>query len=137
MKNFFPFLFLLILINCKKTQDQIPNVAVDFNIYLSEPSYSALNVPGNYIYVNGGYKGIIIYRETQEIFLAYDRACSYDPSVGAALITVDTSGLGLTDHHSESKFNILNGSPNGGPATLCLKRYTADYDGVNIVHVHN
>src|SRR5690348_14098084 len=129
MKKFFIALTLaLLFIGCKKNESPIPNVPVDFYIYLSEPSYSALNVPGNYVYVTGGYKGIIIYRESNELFIAFDRACSYDPYVSAAVVTVDSSGLGITDHNCGSKFNILDGTATGAPATRPLKRYNADYD---------
>jgi len=138
VKKYFLSLFLLfLLVDCKKSADTIPNVAVDFNIYLNEPSYTSLNGIGNYVYLTGGYKGIILYRETQDIFIAYDRACSYDPSVSAAIITVDTSGLGLSDHYCGSKFNILDGSVTKSPASRPLKRYAADFDGMNIVHIHN
>jgi hypothetical protein len=137
MKYFVVLSFVFLLTDCKKSSNAIPNVAVDFNVYLNEPSYSALNAPGNFVYLTGGYKGIILYRFNIETFIAYDRACSYDPYVGAAIITVDSTGLGLSDHNCGSKFNILDGSVTKSPASLPLKRYGADFDGVSVVHVHN
>ena len=137
MKKVLIALFVILLVSCSKSQDQVPNVAVDFYIYLNEPAYVALNVPGNFVYVTGGYKGIIVYRENFDLFRAYDRTCTFDPYVTASIVTVDTSGLGLSDLHCGSKFNILDGSVVRSPATRPLKQYVADYDGANIVHVHS
>ncbi|HML85572.1 MAG TPA: hypothetical protein PKE52_10470, partial [Bacteroidales bacterium] len=42
-------------------EPEIPYVYVDFIIDPSSILYNNLNIPGNYAYVNGGYRGIIIY----------------------------------------------------------------------------
>jgi hypothetical protein len=130
---------LLISFSCKKNdQSGVPDVSVDFNLYLSEPSNSALNSVGNWVYVSGhGIKGIIIYRQTLEIFTAYDRACPYDYNVSASHIDVDSVNTIFVDKNCGSKFNLLNGQVSEGPATNPMKQYAADYDGSNIVHVHN
>lgn len=136
-KMFLLILLLFTLSDCKKSNDQVPYVAVNFYIYLNEPSSSSLNTVGNWIYHDGGYKGIILYRKTLDGFAAYDRTCPYDPYVTAALVEVDSSGLALIDRHCGSQFNILDGSVTHSPASTPLKQYAADFDGANIVRVHN
>jgi hypothetical protein len=133
-------LFIVIAISCKKNNDgQVPNVSVDFNVYLTEPSNSALNSVGNWVYINNqGVKGIIIYHKTLDEFAAYERACPYDYYSTSALITVDSSNVFAVDkEHCGSMYNLLDGSVEHGPATRPLKQYAADYDGTSIIRVHN
>ena len=57
---------------------EIPYVYVNFSIDPSSIQYGNLNIPGNYAYVKGGYRGIIIYHYTQDEYLAFERTCTYD-----------------------------------------------------------
>jgi len=69
--------------------------------------------------------------------LGFDRACSYDYNVAASHIDEDSVNLAYIDRNCGSKFNLLNGEVQQGPATHAMKRYQADFDGTAIVHVHN
>jgi len=130
---------VLISFSCKKNdQSGVPAVSVDFNVYLSEPSNNALNSVGNWVYISGhGIKGVIVYRQTLEQFTAYDRACPYDFDVAASHIDVDSVNTIFVDKNCGSKFNLLNGQVAQGPATNPMKQYAAEYDGTNIVRIHN
>jgi nitrite reductase/ring-hydroxylating ferredoxin subunit len=137
---FFRALLVLLFFSCKKNNDtQVPNVSVDFNVYLNEPSNSALNSVGNWVYISGqGVKGIIIYHRSIDEFVAYDRACPHDYYSKSASVSVDASNVFAVDSvYCGSKFNLLDGSVENGPATRPLKQYATDYDGTSIVHVHN
>ena len=132
-------LFIVSSLSCKKEEDNdIPNVMVDFTINLNLPEYFNLSAPGGWIYVNGGVKGIVIYRLTLNDFYAIERNCSYQPSNGDR-VSVDTANTTfLIDAACGSKFNMVNGgSLVNGPATHPLKRYNATYDGSNLLHVYN
>jgi hypothetical protein len=130
---------MLACFSCKKNDTSgVPTVSVDFSVYLTEPSNSALNGVGNWVYINGyGIKGIIVYRQTQDQFMAYDRACPYDYNLAASHIDVDSVNLAFIDRHCGSTFNILNGQVSQGPATHQMKQYAADFDGTAVVRVHN
>ena len=137
MKKIIPLLLLAITFSCKKSTDQIPPAQVDFYIYLTQPEFQTLNTVGNFVYVTGGVKGVIVYHKTQEEFAAFERSCPYDPNVSAAIVDVDSSGLGMVDYHCGSRFNILDGSIVTGPTAYPLRQYSCVYDGVSSLHIHN
>ena len=94
--------------SCRKENDsQIPNVPVNLTLYLSLPEYSALNSVGNSITINGGYKGIIVYRKSIDDFAAYDRACPYDPTASGSILNVDSSLVQVKDDKCGSRFSLF------------------------------
>ena len=141
LRILFPFVivsFVFSISECKKDNSSIPNVAVDFYIYLSQPSSAPLNSPGNWIPSSGGVKGIIVYRRSVDEFAAYERDCPYDPNASNARIDVDSSNIIAVDRNCGSKFNLLDNTILNGPATRSLKTYHADYDAsAATVHVYN
>ena len=91
-------LFSLICIfafSCKKdnSDDIIPYVPVNTTIYLSLPEYAPLNSIGNSVFIDGGYRGLVVYRRALTEFVAYDRACPYDPTATGAKLVLDSSKL--------------------------------------------
>jgi nitrite reductase/ring-hydroxylating ferredoxin subunit len=119
-------LLLIVLIacctSCGKEASVIPNVAVNFEAPLTDPRLSALNVPGGTVLVNGyGVAGLILYREPDNSYAAYDRCSTYMPQKECA-VTLD-GGFTVTDPCSGSKFSLLDGTPQKGPATKSLKSY--------------
>ena len=134
-------IFLILIVfgcSCKKSADQIPGAAVDFYIYLSQPDFVHLNTVGNYVYVTGGVKGVIVYHKTIDEFAAFERACPYDPNTSGAIVEIDSvSLLNWVDYHCGSKFNILDGSVVNGPSAYPMRAYACDYDGVSTLHIHN
>ena len=83
MRTFTVVLTLIVLgvaSSCKKNETSyFPSVAFEQRVYLSNPSSFDLSVPGGWIYTDGGYKGLIIYRRYlnggQDDFIALDRGC--------------------------------------------------------------
>jgi len=69
------FLCLILVIgSCSKDetkQPPIPEVVVNFYINPNSTEYLELNAPGGWIYVTGGYRGILIYRLSLTEFLAF------------------------------------------------------------------
>lgn len=129
----------LLFITCKKEDknSQIPNVYVNFTINLNDPSYMLLNSIGNSLVVNGGVKGIIIYKASENDFVALERVSSYKPE-DLCVVDVDSTGIYVVDPCSMSKFLILDGSVINGPAVMPLKRYNTEYDNlINTLHVFN
>ena len=87
-------LLLLPVYSCKDNNDgEIPYVHVDFQIDILSSFYPELSNVGGWVYLTGGYKGIVVYRLSMEEFLAYDRCCSYQPRVSCEIVDVEESGL--------------------------------------------
>ena len=126
---------LFAFLSCKKDANEIPEVYVDLYLYTTDPAFSPLNATSGYAYVTGGSKGILIFRKSQNEFMAYDRHCSYKVPDGN-FVTVDASGLIAEDAACGSKFLITDGSPNQGPALNPLKQYQTAFDGT-VLHIFN
>ncbi len=125
-------MFILVFVfsySCKDDDDLIPYVAVDFTIDIHSTFYNELAVVGGWVYVTGGYKGILIYRLSNDEFLAYERSCTYNPTEPCERIVMEESGLGMYDPCCGSRFIILDGSVVEGPAKRMLRQYYTDFDG--------
>jgi len=110
-------------LGCGKNTDPIPNVSVGFEDALTDPRLSALNTAGGVVLLSGyGVAGLIIYREPDGSYAAYDRCSSYKPQNKCA-VTLDASHLTVTDPCSGSMFSLFDGTPVKGPATESLKSY--------------
>ncbi len=130
------FASLVLFFSCSKDEKvTIPNVYVNFYIQPNSTVYQELNVIGGWEYITGGYNGIVIYRASQDEFVALDRACPNDYSNGCRIV-VEPSFTTAIDSCCGSRFLLTDGSPFKGPATVSLKRYRAVYDGNNL-HITN
>lgn len=111
----------------------IPYAAVSQEINLDLIQYQDLRRPGGYIYIApgdfSGYKGLIIYHDSDGTYRAFERACSFDPQADCDPVTVDDSGIFLEHTCCKSTFDF-NGIPSGGPASLRLLQYSTYVDGV-------
>jgi nitrite reductase/ring-hydroxylating ferredoxin subunit len=135
----YPLFFLTMLVAavlisaCKKDQEEqqpeIPYVYVNFAVMPNSTQYIELNSPGGYVTVTGGYRGIIIYRKTESEFMAYERACPYDPTSDSARIQVDVSSITCTCPRCKSKYILLDGTPYEGVSRWPMKQYRTNYDG--------
>jgi hypothetical protein len=108
--------------------DGIPQVIVNETINLNNYQYQALLVVGGYAYINGGVRGIIIYRQSANTYLAIERNCTFQPMDACADVSVDQSTLFLVDSCCNSTFDF-NGFPTGGPASLPLRQYNTILNG--------
>jgi nitrite reductase/ring-hydroxylating ferredoxin subunit len=114
---------VLLFVSCGKTGDVVPFVPVNVKIVKTDPRYSALNAPGGYAYIsNVGVAGIVIYRQADGLYAAYDRCSSYKPQNKCAVV-VDDTGFTATDPCSGAKFSLSDGGPVKAPATKYLRSY--------------
>ena len=122
-------IFLLLLIsfsNCDNPENKIPYVYVDIVIDLDKPEFFELNSIGNYVYITGGLSGIVIYKDSRDVFFAYERACPYDPECGRVI--VKDNGYQLTDTCCGSVFSLtMDGAVIEGPSKMSLRKYNTYY----------
>ena len=119
-------------VSCKKDANpsEIPYVYVNLSLNPNGTEYLQLNAVNGWETVYGGYNGILIFRKALNEFVAFERACPYDPLVSGAQIRVDKSGITCYCPVCGSKFILNDGTPYAGPSRYLLKQYTTAYDGV-------
>lgn len=123
---------------CKKEEPppEIPYVYVNFTLNPNSTQYINLNSVNGWETVTGGYKGILVFRKAVNEFVAFERACPYDPLITGTQIRVDTSGITCYCPVCQSKYIMYDGTPYDGVSRFPLKQYAAIYDGV-LLHISN
>ena len=131
-------LSLVVIFSCNKNQNRVPYVPIDLYLNITLPSYTNLNVIGGWVYVSGGSKGLIVYRQTAETFMIYDRHCTYDVNAACAAASVDSTNLAVSCDCDESQYQLYDGAVINGPAIYSLQQYQSIYDGLaNTLHIYN
>jgi hypothetical protein len=104
------------------SDDQIPFTSFpDESIQVNQ--HASLQSTGGYLYLNSiGVRGVILYRKSENVFLAFERNCSYRPNEACATVDVDVSTLFMIDPCCGSSFNF-EGDPIGGAAWRPLRQY--------------
>ena len=130
MKNIvFYLLAISVICSCNKQEDYIQDVYVNEFIDLTLPEYDELKTTGNSMFIDGGLEGIIIYHGIGNEYKAYDRNCSYQPSLSCAVIDSVSSGIAYCGCCPSAFLINNNGEPLGtrifGPVTreLRAKKY--------------
>lgn len=123
-------LFFAFFFSCKDEENNnIPLTEVNIFIQLDDPDYIRLKTVGGWEYISGGSRGIIVFRNSQNQFKAYDRHCTFQPSSTCALVSVDANNITASDDCCGSSFLLTNGSVSKPPASTGLKEYNTFFDG--------
>ena len=122
------------LSDCRRpeTQHNVPNVRVDLNISLNLPQYNNLNFINGWIYLNGGYNGLLAYRVNEDDINVYDRQAPYNVADKCRIYVDSNSSTTCTDTCSGSQWLLMDGQVLKGPATYSLKQYQTIFDGTNL-----
>jgi len=129
-------LFCLLFFSCQKEEDYIPNVVVDIDLNLTLPEFSDLQTVGNYIFITGGVKGVIVYRQSFDSYNTYDRNCSFEPSLACARIDSVNSSIAICKCCNSMFLLEQNGETIDGPALLPLKQYPNNLSG-DFLYIYN
>jgi len=133
----FGIIAFLIPYSCEDTKKcpRIETGPVDITIFPNSTEYQELNVIGGWVHLTSRppSKGIIVYRSSQDEFMAYERSCPYHPENPDARVTVDEDfGNIAKDTVCGSLFILTDGYPIDGPASCPLTQYNTSYDGVRL-----
>ena len=135
-------IFILTLSSCKdkKTQpvdnNPVPYVQVDLAIYPNDPLFTNVQYVGGWMYVAGGINGIVIYRKTEQEFVALERTSPYSPNDSRSKVFVMKDNFTLRDTISDSRWRMFDGIVTQGPNTWPLRIYGTTYDG-NVLRIRN
>ena len=114
----------------------IPYVKVylDLDIYAE---LGSMGIGSTKIIPDEGYRGIVLYREADLIFHAYDMTCTEFPEHDKAVIE-DDNFVGVFEcPECGSTYVLVNGAyPNSGPAEYPLEEYHCSIQG-NILLITN
>lgn len=144
IKNLHTFSLLIILLlsaiitpSCESNRGQIipyVKVYVDLDLYAE---LGSMGIGSTKIIPNEGYKGIVLYREDDLIFHAYDLTCTEYPKHDAAVVE-DKDFVGVFKcPKCSSTYVLVNGAyPNSGPADYPLVEYRTVLQG-NILLITN
>lgn len=138
-------LFILLLAgftvssSCRKNNNlnPVPSIPLDINININLPSYNALTGVGGWAYVEGGSKGIVVYRRSIDEFVAFDRhSPANDGTCEQSLVANEDNFLQLDDLCSGATFSLYDGSPLSG-SDFGLRMYLTFFDGSDNLRIYN
>jgi nitrite reductase/ring-hydroxylating ferredoxin subunit len=125
-------ILILTCFACGKGGAVVPNVSVNFEADVNAPALARLKSPGGAVVIKGyGVAGLILYREADMSYAAYDACSSYMPQNHCA-VTLDNNTLTCTDPCSGSKFSLIDGTPVKAPATRSLRSYSINVSNFEI-----
>lgn len=129
---------LIFMMGCRTNQNQMPYAPVDIYINTSLPSYSSLNIIGGWVYVSGGNDGLLVYRQTYESVVAYERRCTFELPNSCGSGVVDSTNFLVECDCDGTKYSIFDGSVIEGPATISLYQYRTSFDPISgQLHIYN
>jgi len=132
----------------------IPDIYFNVSKSLNLPESSGLLVPGGYaVYENLGHSGIIVYRNTDTSFLAFDLQCPHVSILNCSL-PMDTSDFPELKNSCDSDgyfydfrlgySTVYTKDANGNHKALAegervcdMKEYSVILDPQNILHIRN
>jgi hypothetical protein len=134
------FILIVLFFSCKKTKTlhNVPYVPVNLTININLPSYSGLQGVGGWCYADGGAKGIVIYRQSNSTFVAFDRQSTVDGGDKCdGIVSDSTNYLILDDPCGDSQYLMTDGSVYHGPAEYGLRAYRTAFDGNYTLQITN
>ena len=142
-------IFIAFYSGCNDKDGNAPIAPVDITLDPNSTIYQEINVPGGWMYLDESdgviypSRGIIVYRLTNEQFLAFERTPPYKPDSCCNLTGTLCTRLVVDDYYpfvrdtcTNSSFLIIDGSPAEGPASRGLWQYVAEYDGY-LLYIHD
>ena len=147
----FPALAMLCitLAACTKDNDGVVLYPTDITIDPNSTLYQEVNTVGGWMYlderdgVQPPSRGIILYRVSMDMFLAFERTPPYKPDsccnaskTQCTRLVVDNYYPFVMDTCTWSKYLILDGSPVEGPSKTPLGAYYAEYNGL-LLYIHD
>lgn len=133
----------LILFSCNVNKNHpVPYFSFNTIIDLNLPTYSDLLGIGGWAYVpvaELGPKGIVVYRKSQNEFVAFDRTSPAEGGLDCSegLKVDEDNFLVLNDPCSNAKFSLYDGSVIEGNSKFGLRKYETEFNGDTKLRIYN
>jgi hypothetical protein len=127
----------LVAISCESNRGPlIPYVTVNRYLLLYS-DLAGMGIGTTMTIDNEGVNGIVLYREADLLFHAYDRTCTLWPEHDAAVVE-DSTFFGVFEcPECHSTYLLMNGGePNSGPARYPLVEYKTSIQG-DVLRIYN
>jgi len=136
-----PTFILFFILSCNKktqnvSQNPVASVPVNITVFPNDPINFKVQTIGGWMYMDGGIHGIVLYRLSNEQFLAFERSSTHLPNNANAKAFVQKDNFTLRDTISGSEWRLIDGIVTKGPAEWGLRQYGTTYDG-NILKIIN
>lgn len=131
MKKLFSFCLLVALFGCKNERiinECFQNIKLNEIIYLENPEFINLSVPGGTSTTFIGGRKILIIRRTNSQFKAFDLSCPE----GNCNNTMRFDGLKLICPCNKKEYNSINGMPIDGEGCSAIE-YTTQVNGNTLI----
>ena len=132
-----PYLIILtiLLFACNSSDRFIPYVRLDIHYNIISELGNPL--PGNFVLMDGGVNGLIVYCEAIGEYHVYDRTCRQYPEHNKQVEKLDDFEGIFECPECQSRYWIEDGAyPLQGPATFSLHEYLSVVQG-DLLHVYN
>ncbi|EMR02664.1 Rieske (2Fe-2S) protein [Cesiribacter andamanensis] len=116
----------------EEPQGSIPYVPVYIEINLDDLRYQNLN-SGGWVYLEGGIRGIVLIKESDSRYLAFERTCTYQPQEECARVEMHPTGIYLHDESCCGSQFDRRGQVLKGPASQPLRQYATARNGVYLI----
>lgn len=128
-----------LLLACRKKDQQSVQCAyvpsyVDTTINLNEQAMRQLQTKG-YVFLKGAYRGVIVHKESDSEYKAFERASTYKMAESGCQLVADTSNFFLYDPCSQSKFDF-EGNVMQGPAICPLLEFKTSFVGNGYLRIY-
>ena len=139
IRSFLLSLFILgtMAPSCESNRERIipyVQVHVDLDLYAE---LGNMGIGSTRVIPNEGYRGIVLYREDDMLFHAYDMTCTEYPAHDEAVVRDSIFDGVYTCPKCKSRFVIINGAyPDSGPAEYPLVEYRTSIQG-NLLLITN
>lgn len=107
----------------------VQSIPVSIVMYPNDPLNFKIQAIGGWMYIAGGLNGIVLYRKSEQEFVAVERSSTYSPNDANAKVKVLADNFTLRDTISDSRWRMFDGVVTKGPATWPLRLYGTTYDG--------
>jgi nitrite reductase/ring-hydroxylating ferredoxin subunit len=122
----------------------VPEISVNQTINMDLPQYFNLQNLGEYIFLDGGNKGIFLVHNYDDIYYAVERTCTYQSDLECSTIHVDSLNLQLKcGEPSDTGFvqcctskYLFDSRVVEGPSRCNLKTYRINRSG-NVLYINN